>query len=845
MQTRDRKRNFFGGYRHGNKSMPKLSGHTRQKSSTSSNNENNNNDDEIDEETKKKTQIEKALEKANAAVLFDSANNFQGAVKFYEEAVTLIQDVLLADPFRTDRLRLQNICNTYNERIKALSDSKNTIIVTAVTADNSTTSDPSITTETESKTKTDIKATATETTKKKSSLEVVNDMRAVTEGLSTAAASSSGSSPWRLGMGGKRKTKSRPTSMIQHDDNSDDAASAYTMDSTKTTTSLFTSLFAKKGLQSKYNLSKENPSSVDLSSSPFLPLPSDNGPKPSKSTPISPFHRSPRTWLQQDRKKRHSSDLMDKQGKINSNNNNSNDNNSTEQLPPPSLPLPALSETQNNEDYFDLGSLGASDLLLNSPTSRYSALARKKSISTTTKKNQEDEEQKKKESQEKHKKRISKYVGIDLILEDTTNMMDDTMDVLEKLMEEQKTQQSNNEITVDEQHYDDHHDDDNNNDDPSTPSIIPPPRKQSIPNKQQQQYTDKDSCNDYCFLSTVEEECSKSSSSIRTSTTTSSLLSRSSSSSPPLVPVASTSTTSNHNNGQGLSSFWRAHTFSTRRSNNQQQKQNKKHEPNLPPLNLQKTNPPPPTSSRASSTRTRSTSNASVTSRQSTSSSPTTISSPSSQMSNHRNGWSSFDLQSRPNTALFNSSVPSLALSPKDRIHFFDPPKIDPDVFLSEPEPKAGVNDLPLIQRISRCLVEGGYLTDKLYIPKQIWNQTNVRLPSVDAKLAACELLIPVLDRMNLLQNDRLLLSEVTKEIMTLEQALEQIKEGFARKLKLHRNENNNLEEAIPATTTATNDSMPNSPSTIHPSLSTSSYYQNSSSSTNVSTANKTSQVIL
>ena len=109
MQTRDRKRNFFGGYRHGNKSMPKLTGHTRQKSSASNNNNDDNNDDEMDEETKKKTQIEKALEKANAAVLIDSANNFQGAVKFYEEAVTLIQDVLLADPFRTDRLRLQNI----------------------------------------------------------------------------------------------------------------------------------------------------------------------------------------------------------------------------------------------------------------------------------------------------------------------------------------------------------------------------------------------------------------------------------------------------------------------------------------------------------------------------------------------------------------------------------------------------------------------------------------------------------------------------------------------------------------------------------------------------------------
>ena len=113
MQTRDKKRNFFGGYRHGNKSMPKLTGHTRQKSSASNNNNDDNNDDEMDEETKKKTQIEKALEKANAAVLFDSANNFKGAIRFYEEAVILLQDVLLADPFRSDRLRLQNIVSIF------------------------------------------------------------------------------------------------------------------------------------------------------------------------------------------------------------------------------------------------------------------------------------------------------------------------------------------------------------------------------------------------------------------------------------------------------------------------------------------------------------------------------------------------------------------------------------------------------------------------------------------------------------------------------------------------------------------------------------------------------------
>ncbi|KAI9248830.1 hypothetical protein BDA99DRAFT_226352 [Phascolomyces articulosus] len=726
MQTRDKKRNFFGGYRHGNRSMPKLTGHTRQKSTT------DEKEQEVDNESKKKTQIEKALEKANTAVLFDSANNFKSACLSYKEAVTLLQDVLLADPFRNDRPRLQNICDTYNERIRVLSksiDPSPTITPTSPTKITDTT------TKTSTKTTTTTAKTNTNTTKD-TLLENsgVNDMRAITEGLSTSA-SSSPSSSWRLGKGGKRRAKSRPTSMVH--DESDDAASAYTVDSTKTTTSLFTSLFAKKGLNAKHN--KENPTMQhhDLSSSVTL----NSGPKPSKSTPIAPFSRSPRTWLPQaDRKKRHSSDSMDKQG--------------NEQLPPPSLPLPELSSTPNNqEDYFDLGSLGASDLLLNAPSSRYSALhTTTATTKATTTKNDGREGGREKNGQDNnhYKNRVNQYVGIDLILEEDPTNMNDTMDMLAKVMNESN--------------HDDMGDTTCSSEDTSTaPLIVPPPRKQSITSTKQTTTTEKDHRDDYYFLSTVEEEhCSKSSSSAGSTTTSSSLSLPSTTSSPPLAPVpcpsTSSSTNNNNNNGQGLSSFWRAHTFSTRRSahsssaqsppqspppssssslSSRKKNNNKKHEPSLPPLHLPKNSnnnhpPPPANSSRASSTRTRSTSNASAKSRQSvaSASSPTTLSSPSSQSSN-RNGWSSFDLQSRSNnynnnnnnppSSLFNASVASLALSPKERTQFFDPPKIDPAVFLSEPEPKAGVNDLPLTQRILKCLVEGGYLTDRLYVPKQLW----------------------------------------------------------------------------------------------------------------------------
>ncbi|KAI8139468.1 hypothetical protein BJV82DRAFT_253122 [Fennellomyces sp. T-0311] len=460
-------------------------------------------------------------------------------------------------------------------------------------------------------------------------------MQAITEAISPA---SSSSSPWRLPMG-KRKTKSRPTSIV-HDDN-DDAASAYTIDSAKTTASgsLFASLFAKKGLHAKY--SKDYASTHDLSSS--------SGPKPSRSTPIAPFNRSPRMWLQQDRKKRHSSDFVDKQG--------------NEQLPPPSLPLPELATTPNNGDYFDLGSVGASDLLLKESSSRYSVLRKSSHVTKET------PAEKSNSNNEKRSSIVSKlsvtHDSENVTHTSTQTKVNDAMDTLAKVLEEAEPvspplPESTSGLAAE-------------------PEFVPPPRKQSMPKR----HSKKDS-HDSATVVADEED--------RRST--------------PLVPSNS------NNNGQGLSSFWRSHTFSTRRTN-QQRSSKKKQEPSLPPLNLQN----------SSSTRTRSSSNASATSRKSaaSSSSPTSVSSPSSQTSS-RNGWSSFDMQSRPNTLLFSASMPSLVLSPKERTQFSSSePKIDPAVFMGSPEPHAGVNDLPLTQRILRCLVDGGHLTDRLYVPKQLW----------------------------------------------------------------------------------------------------------------------------
>ncbi|KAI8139469.1 hypothetical protein BJV82DRAFT_253159 [Fennellomyces sp. T-0311] len=101
MQTRDKKRNLFREYRHGNKSMPKLTGHTRQKSTT-------DDDNDDDDETNKATLLETALEKANAAVLLDSANNTLGAIDAYEEAVRLLKNILRTAS-QDNHTRLQKI----------------------------------------------------------------------------------------------------------------------------------------------------------------------------------------------------------------------------------------------------------------------------------------------------------------------------------------------------------------------------------------------------------------------------------------------------------------------------------------------------------------------------------------------------------------------------------------------------------------------------------------------------------------------------------------------------------------------------------------------------------------
>lgn len=69
-----------------------------------------------------KTMLSKALAKANSAVLLDNAQNIDGAIEAYHEACELLQQVLVRSSDLDDRKKLSAIRSTYSNRIAELHD---------------------------------------------------------------------------------------------------------------------------------------------------------------------------------------------------------------------------------------------------------------------------------------------------------------------------------------------------------------------------------------------------------------------------------------------------------------------------------------------------------------------------------------------------------------------------------------------------------------------------------------------------------------------------------------------------------------------------------------------------
>ncbi|KAL2022215.1 hypothetical protein VTK56DRAFT_5825 [Thermocarpiscus australiensis] len=69
-----------------------------------------------------KAMLSKALQKANTAVQLDNAQNFEGARRAYAEACAVLQQVLLRTPGEEDRKKLEAIHNTYLGRVMELDE---------------------------------------------------------------------------------------------------------------------------------------------------------------------------------------------------------------------------------------------------------------------------------------------------------------------------------------------------------------------------------------------------------------------------------------------------------------------------------------------------------------------------------------------------------------------------------------------------------------------------------------------------------------------------------------------------------------------------------------------------
>ncbi|KAI7858899.1 hypothetical protein BDC45DRAFT_565004 [Circinella umbellata] len=90
---------------------------------------------------------------------------------------------------------------------------------------------------------------------------------------------------------------------------------------------------------------------------------------------------------------------------------------------------------------------------------------------------------------------------------------------------------------------------------------------------------------------------------------------------------------------------------------------------------------------------------------------------------------------------------------------------------------------LHLVLSIEKSMDQGAYITPRLYIPKNMWNQPSIRLPHVEIKVAACESLMNDLAKLEQWHK----LDDLTgslKVLEILEDAVESLQANLAKKLK-------------------------------------------------------------
>ncbi|OBZ81143.1 hypothetical protein A0J61_10808, partial [Choanephora cucurbitarum] len=123
--------------------------------------------------------------------------------------------------------------------------------------------------------------------------------------------------------------------------------------------------------------------------------------------------------------------------------------------------------------------------------------------------------------------------------------------------------------------------------------------------------------------------------------------------------------------------------------------------------------------------------------------------------SRSKRAWS---IQLKPSTSSTNSIPQSnqkrSSISPSKK-HQSCP--LDPNIFLSSPErPKQQKRQSNLMEQnlsfvhvLHATMIHGGYLNPHLYVPMELWYQSNVRIPVIDTKILACDMLISQLEEMD------------------------------------------------------------------------------------------------
>ncbi|ORX56894.1 hypothetical protein DM01DRAFT_1406346 [Hesseltinella vesiculosa] len=84
-----------------------------------------------------------------------------------------------------------------------------------------------------------------------------------------------------------------------------------------------------------------------------------------------------------------------------------------------------------------------------------------------------------------------------------------------------------------------------------------------------------------------------------------------------------------------------------------------------------------------------------------------------------------------------------------------------------------------LMARLLQSMQYGGYITDRIHAPKELWYQTHLRVPAIEAKLSTTDQLLVILQRMqtrNLVDHHHCLY-----DLGCLEQVLDQIRQSFGK----------------------------------------------------------------